>query len=187
MVHMQGAYLEGAQLQGADIQGGHLTAAYLHGARLQGADLSDTKMYGATLASTMMQGARFSRTYLQGAFADNANLQGVGDYDWGSTTSFADRIRSAIGRETDLSKVVDGRITRERVEQIVNELLCPDKRQILEQQLGPYIDGPRRFGLPANHGAVIGSYKAEDAEEWITEHEAAMTTRNKVGSSPSVG
>ena len=187
MVHMQGAYLEEAQLQGADIQGGRLTAAYLGGARLQGANLSDTQMYGATLVSVMMQGARLSRTYMQGAFLDNANLQGAGDHEWDSPTPFADRIRSAIGRETDLSQVVDGRITRERVEQIVNELLCPDKRQILEQQLGPYIDRPRCLGLPENHGAVIGTYTAEDAEEWITEHEAAMTTRNRVGTSPSVG
>ena len=148
MVHMQEAYLEEAQLQGADIRGGHLTAAYLRGAHLQGADLSDTKMYGATLASAMIQGARLSWTYLQGAFLDNANLQGAGDHDWDSPTPFADRIRSSIGRETDLSKVVDGGMTRKRVEQLVNELSSPDKQHVLEQQLGPYIDRRHCLGLP---------------------------------------
>ena len=187
MVHMQGAYLEGAQLQGADIDSGHLTAAYLGGAHLQGASLFSTKMYGATLRSTMMQGARLSWTYLPGADLDNANLQGAGGHDWDSPTPFADRIRSSTGRETDLSTVVVGGMARERVEQIVNELLSPDKQHVLEQQLGPYIHKPHRLGLPEDHSAVIGFYTVEDAEEWITEHEAAITTRNGVGSSPSVG
>ena len=186
-VHMQGAYLEGAQLQGADIDSGHLTAAYLDGAHLKGANLFSTKMYGATLTSTMMQGARLSWTYLQGAFLDNANLQGAGDHDWEPPTPFADRIRSSIGSESDLSKVVYGEMTRKRVEQIVNELLSPDKQHVLEQQLGPSIHKPHRLGLPEGHGAVIGTYTAEDAEEWITEHEAAMTAGNAVGASPSAG
>ena len=187
MVHMQGAYLEKAQLQGANIQGGDLTAAFLVGAHLQGADLSNAKMYGATLTSTMMQGAQLSWTYLQGAFLRNANLQGTGIHDWDYSAPFANRIRNSIGRESDLSKVVDGGMTRKRVEQIVNELLSPDKRQALEQQLRPYIDKSHRLGLPRDHGAVIGSYTAEDAEDWITEHEAAMAARNGVGSSPSAG
>ena len=183
MVHMQGAYLEKAQLQGANIQGGDLTAAFLVGAHLQGVDLSNAKMYGATLTSTMMQGAQLSWTYLQGAFLRNANLQGAGTHDWDFSTPFADRIRSSTGKETDLSRVVDGGMARERVEQIVNELLSPDKQHVLEQQLGPYIGRPHRRGLPEDHGAVIGTYTVEDAEEWITEHEAAMTARNRVGPS----
>jgi len=187
MVHMQGTCLEKAQLQGANIQGGHLTAAFLVDAHLQGADLSNAEMYGVTLTSAMMQGARLSWTYLQGAFLRNANLQGAGTNDWDYSTRFADRIRSSIGRESDLSKVVDGGMTRERVNQIVNELSSPDKRQALEQQLGPYIDRSHRLGLLEGHGAVIGYYTAEDAEEWITEHEAAMAERNAVGSSPSEG
>ena len=187
MVHMQGAYLEKAQLQGANIQGGDLTAAFLVGAHLQGVDLSNAKMYGATLTSTMMQGAQLSWTYLQGAFLRNANLQGAGTHDWDFSTPFADRIRSSIGKETAPSRVVDGGLARERVEQIVNELLSPDEQHVLEQQLGPYIGRPHRRGFPEDHGAVIGTYTAEDAEEWITEHEVAMTTRNGVGSSPSEG
>ena len=187
MVHMQSAYLEETQLQGADIREGHLTAAYLGGAHLQGADLSDAKMYGAILAPAMMQGALLSWTYLQGASLRNVNLQGAGIHDWDSSTPFADRIRSSTGRETDLSRVVDGGMARKRVEQIVNELLSPDRHHALEQRLEPYIGRPHRLGLPEDHSAVIGTYTAEDAEEWIAEHEVAMTTRNGVGSSPSVG
>ena len=161
-------------MQGADIQSGHLTAAYLRGAYLQGADLFSAKMYGATLTSAKVQGARLSWTYLQGATLNNSNLQGAGNHEWDSATPFSDRIQRSIGKESDLSKVVDTEIMREGVKQIVDELSSPEKRHALEQQLRPYINRPYRLGLSENHGAVIGSYTKEDAEEWITEHEAAM-------------
>ncbi len=94
---------------------------------------------------------------------------------WDSPTPFADRIRGSIGKESDLSKVVDGGMTRERVNQLVNELSSPEKQNVLEQQLQPYINKPHRLGLPENHGAVIGSYTEEDAAEWIAEHEEALS------------
>ena len=178
MVQMQGAYLAGACLQGANIMDGLLTAAYLQGAYLQGADLSNAKMYGATLTSAKMQGAKFSWTYLQGASLDNANLQGAGDHHWDSSTPFAERIRGSIGKESDLSQVADGGMTREVVEKLVNELLSPEKKDVLKDQLRPYIDKRQQFGLPENHRAIIGSYTEENAKQWIAEHEAAMTVRN---------
>ena len=177
MVHMQGAYLQEACLQGANIMGGRLTAAYLAGAYLQAADLSHAQMYGATLTSAMTQGANFSWTYLQGAFLDNSNLQGVGNHDWDSSTSFTDRIRRSIGKESDLSKVVDGGMTRERVQQLANEMLSPEKKDVLKEKLRPYIDKRLEFGLPENHRAVIGSYTEENAAQWIAEHEAAINSK----------
>ena len=178
MVQMQGAYLKEACLQGANIMDGLLTAAYLQGAYLQGADLSNAKMYGATLTSAKMQGAKFSWTYLQGASLDNANLQGAGDHHWDSSTPFAERIRGSIGKESDLSIVVDGGMKREPVEKLVNKLLSPEKKDVLKERLRPYIDKPHRLGMPENHRAIIGSYTEENAKQWITEHDAAMTVRN---------
>ena len=178
MVQMQGAYLAGACLQGANIMDGLLTAAYLQGAYLQGADLSNAKMYGATLTSAKMQGAKFSWTYLQGASLDNANLQGAGDHHWDSSTPFAERIRGSIGKESDLSIVVDGGMKREPVEKLVNKLLSPEKKDVLKDRLRPYIDKPHRLGMPENHRAIIGSYTEENAKQWITEHDAAMMVRN---------
>ena len=131
-------------------------------------------MYGATLSSAMMQGARLSWTYLQGSFLDGTNLDGAGDHDWESTSSFSDRIRSSIGKQSDLSKVVDSGMTRERVEQLVGEVLCQDKREPLRQQLRPYINQAQRFGLPEDHRAVVGAYQVCDAENWIAEHDSHM-------------
>ena len=174
IAHMQGAYLEEAWLQGANFMGAKLTSAYLRKAHLQGADLFNTTMYGATLSSAMMQGVRLSWTYLQGSFLDDTNLEGAGDHHWDTTTSFPDRIRSSVGKQSDVSKVVGGGLTQKRVEQLVEEMLCEDKREPLRQQLRPYTDGLHRLGLPEEHGAVIGSYQEDDAEKWIAEHEETM-------------
>ena len=174
MAHMQGAYLEDARLQGANLMDAKLTSAWLRGAQLQGVFLFNCSMYGATLSSTMMQGARLSWTYLQGSFVDDANLEGAGDHDWESKSSFSDRIRCSIGKQSDISKVVDSGMTRERVEQIVEEVLCRDKREPLRQQLRPYINKGQRFGLPDNHRAVVGAYQVGDAERWITDHDLHM-------------
>ena len=178
MVQMQGANLEEAQLQGSNLMDGNLTAAYLRKASLQGADLFNASMYGATLTSARIQGARLSWTYLQGSFLDDANLEGAGNHDWDSQFSFAERIRISVGKESDFSKVVDGGILRDRVEQLVSELLCEGKQDALRQQLRPYLNAQHRLGLPGNHCAVIGSYREDEAEDWIAEHEVAMRIMN---------
>ena len=178
MVQMQGANLEEAQLQGSNLMDGNLTAAYLMKASLQGADLFNASMYGATLTSARIQGARLSWTYLQGSFLDDANLEGAGNHDWDSKVPFAERIQMSVGKESDLSKVVDGGMLRERFEQLVSELLCKGKQDALRQQLRPYLNVPHRLGLPGNHGGVIGSYREDEAEDWIAEHEVAMRTTN---------
>ena len=67
---------------------------------------------------------------------------------------------------------------RERVEKLVNKLLSPEKKDVLKEQLRPYIGKPHRLGMPENHRAIIGSYTEENAKQWITEHDAAMMVRN---------
>ena len=179
--HMQGADLQDAQLQGANFMGAKLTSAYLRNAHLQGADLSNSTMYGATLSSAMMQGARLSWTDLQGTFLDSANLEGAGDHDWDSASPFSSRIRLSVGKQSDLSKVVDGGMTRDRVEQLLEEVLSQDKREALRQQLRSYVNRPHRLGLPESRGAVIGSYQEDDAENWIADHETTMLITRDVG------
>ena len=181
-VQMQGANLTGAQLQGANIEDGNLTAAQLIRAHLQGALLVGTYLHGANLGGVELQGAQLKRTYLQGAYLAEANLQGAGKQDWDSSTPFTDRIRRSIGRETSLSEqVIDSGITEEFVEQRTSELLSESKKTDLRATLGKYTDEPQRrsLELPENHGAILGSYTKEEAEQWIAEHRTALAVTDK--------
>lgn len=174
-VHLQGGQLEYAELQGTIVYGGHLTGATIRGGSLQGADLISAEMYGVDLSSASLEGARVSWAGLQGATLDNANLRGAGDPDWSGSAPYAERIRASIGKESNLSYVQSGGLTRDRVEQIVDEVESSERRQSLAQQLRPYIDAPPyRRGLPEGHGAILGYYSQEDAAGWISEHESVM-------------
>lgn len=181
-VEMQGAVLSRAQLQGANVDSGRLTATYLHGAHLQGAVLFSTQMHGATLTYAKMQGAVLAWTYLQAANFKQASLQGAGKHDLDTAIPFADRIRKGLRQRGDLSEVVDAGLTPKRVDQLVDELLSPDKKHGLRTALLPYIGAPYRLGLPRNHGAVLGCYREDEAEEWIAEHEAAISATARDGS-----
>ena len=179
---LQGAELSEAQLQGADLSFGQLTYAFLSRANLQGAFLYSTYMYVTTLTSAMMQGARLPSLYIQGASFDKANLQGAGDHDWESSTPFTERIRMSIGKQSDASKMIGGPLGQKRVDGLVEELFSPEKKHGLEMALMPYSRAshrPDRHGLPQNHGAILGSYTAKEAEQWIAEHEAAMTANRQ--------
>ena len=169
-VSMGGANLTNALLHGADITSGHLTGVCLHGACLQGADLLVAHMHGADLRAAFLQGARIAGTELQGAFLDGSDLRGVGT-DFGvNSPFFSDRIRAAIDRESDVSGVVDRGLTRERVEELVAEGRYSPHIAVLRSRLEPYIDKPDRLGLPEDHGARLGSFTREVAEEWIAKH-----------------
>ena len=173
-VHLQGARLEYAELQGTIVYGGHLAGATIRGGSLQGADLISAEMYGVDLGSANLEGARVSWASLQGATLDNANLRGAGDPDWSGSAPYAERIRASIGKESNLSNVQSGGLTRDRVEQIVDKVESSESRQGLTQQLRPFIDAPYRRGLPEGHGAILGYYSQEHAAAWISEHESAM-------------
>ena len=136
---LQGAGLSEAQLQGADLSFGQLTYAFLSHANLQGAFLYWTYMYVTTLTSAMMQGARLSSIFIQGASFDKANFQGTGDHDWKSSTAFAERVQMSIDRQSDLSMMIDGSLAQKRVNELVDELLSPEKKHGLKMALIPYI------------------------------------------------
>ena len=173
-VHLVGANLEQAELHGAIIHGGYLTGATIRGGSLQGADLTSAEMYGANLSSASLEGAQLSWIGLEGATLDGANLRGAGDHDWDWSFPYAERIRASIGKESNLSHVLTGGLTRDRVEQIVNQL-DPPRRKVLTRQLRPYIDAPIHRGLVEGHGAILGHYGQEEAVGWIAEHESAVT------------
>ena len=182
-VHLQGALLEDAQLQGAIIQGGHLAAATIRGGSLQGANLSSAELYGVDLISARLEGARLSWANLQGAMLDDANLRGAGDFEWNWSSSYAERIRVSVGKDSIFSSVNTGGLKRERVDQIINELESPLLDPALTAQLHPYIGAPHRLGLPEGHGAILGSYSQVEAARWIAEHESAMKAVAESGSS----
>ena len=179
---LQGAGLSEAQLQGADLSFGQLAYAFLPRANLQGTFLYWTYMYGTMLTSAMMQGARLSWIPIQEASFNKAKLQGAGDHDWESSMPFAERIRMSIGKQSDPSKMINGPLAQKRVDQLVDELLSPERKYGLKMALMPYSrasHGQDRHGLPQNHQAILGSYTEKEAEQWIAEHEAAMTANRQ--------
>ena len=182
LVHLQGAQLAYAELQGAVIHGGHLAGASIRGGSLKGADLVSAEMYGVDLGSASLEGARLSWAGLHGAILVNADLRGAGDPGWSSSSPYAERIRASIGQESTLSSVQTGGLERQRVDQILNEVDPPSRREGLAQQLRPYIDAPNRTGLHEGHGAILGHYSEEEAAGWIAEHESAMKASAESGS-----
>ena len=172
--HLVGANLAYAELQGAIIFGCDLAGAIIRSGSLQGADLLGARMYGADLREASLEGARLSWARLQGATLTLANLRGAGDPAWESSASYAERIRASIGDESTLLTVQTGGLARDLVDKIVREVKLPSRRESLTNQLQPYIDAQDRYGLPEDHGAILGSYSQEEAAGWIAEHEAAM-------------
>lgn len=112
--HLQEANLREARLQGANLEIAHLQAADLFKAHLQGAELFRVCLQAAYLFSTYLQGVRLSAACLQGAKLGGAQLQGADlssahleeINSMGGPDAFADRIRQAIDKETELHGVV---------------------------------------------------------------------------------
>jgi len=182
LAHLRGAQLEDAELQGAIIHGGRLGGASIRDGSLQGADLTSAELVGVDLGSAHLEGARLSWAGLEGARLDNADLRGAGEAEWSWQSSYAERIQVSVGRESTLSSVQTGGLAKARVDEIVNELEDPLKRQVLGESLRPCVDAPYIRGLPEGHGAILGSYSQEEAAGWIAEHEVAMKTRAESGS-----
>ena len=158
---LQEANLSGAYLQGADLSEAYLQEANLIGARLQGAYLREAQLQGANLLGAQLQGAR-----LAGAQLQRIAIQYPG-------TSFGEHIRAGIDQEDDLLGVTfTGGLSREDVDSIVKDL--PDEeakelRETLELHVGKEVSNE----LPEDSGAIIGSYTAEEAEQWIAEYAEA--------------
>ena len=173
-VRMQGAYLKQAQLQGACLMGTSLQAANLADAHLQGTYLMDVKLQVAYLQGSRLQGAYLSGVYLQGATLSGAKLQGAGEQRWTPSTPFASRIRRTIDKRADLSRLVFGGIEQGGVD-LLCEGLSDDKIMVIRECLRPHIGKPISRELPEDSGAITGAYTEEEAEQWIAEHEKAMS------------
>lgn len=171
MARLQGADLRDACLQGADLRMAYLQGANLIVAHLQGADLSMARLQEAYLGDAHMQGAKLWNTRLQGAYLEEARLQGVISQQL--FLPFEEQIRSQIGKESDLSGVIfAGGLSQEELESLVRGL-SDEEAKGLREKLMPHVGKPASHQLPENSGAIIGTYSAEEAEEWITEYKKA--------------
>ena len=51
----------------------------------------------------------------------------------------------------------------------------------MHQALEPHIDQPAVHELPADSGAIVGAYTADDAKRWIAEYKKARGKKPKAG------
>ena len=173
--NLQEAKLWKANLQGANLLATNLQGANLWKANLQGVDLWKANLQGAHLWKANLQGTNLGRAQMQEATLWKANLKGVRCEDRRYfRSSFEDRIRESIGKETDTSGVIfEGGLSREKVDSIA-EGLSDDRGKELREKLDPHIGKPPNSQLPENSGAITGTYSKEDAEKWIAEYNKAM-------------
>ena len=182
-VHLQGAKLEKAHLQGASLNQAYLQGAFLLRTRLQGASLFMAGLQGTFLGETGLQGTDLSEAHLQGAYLNKPYLQDAIFYNtdmrgacWQEPLflPFAQRVRGAIGEETDLSTVIfSGGLSQKNVDDLVKGL-SDEKAEELRRDLEYHIGQPQNNELPG-HNAITGSYTEEEAEQWIAEYEEAIS------------
>ena len=174
-VRLQGAYLSEAQLQEVNLNKACMQGTVLVMAHLQGAYLMLAQLHGSILIGAHLQGTNLSRAQLQGADLRAAQLQGVRSDIKDSQQSFADRMRNAANKETDLSEVTfTGGLNREIVDSVVENFSDEEARE-LRKILEPHIDKPASNELPDDSGAITEAYTEEEAEPWIAEYEEAMS------------
>lgn len=170
---MQDAYLVRTNLSGSFLYLAQLQGANIGRAWLRGADLYEAQMQGVNLASAQLQGALLGGAELQGAYLHAAETQGV-RCEQDISSSFAERIRNTIGKETDLSWVTfAGGLTYDKIESYVEHLFDDDEARRLREKLDSHIGKPSSYDLPEDSGVITGSYTAEEAEKWILEYEEA--------------
>ena len=173
-VYLQGANLLMAELQGASLSKARLQETRLSWARLQGASLSRAQLQGTSLEGAQLQAANLCMAQLQGADLNLTQLYGAESAEWDPLTSFANRIRKQIGRESNLSEVIfAGGLSREDVESLVAGL-SNEKANELQKKLESHIDQPKSSRLPGLN-TITGSYTKEEAEQWIAEYEQAVS------------
>ena len=177
--HLQGAFLECARLHGADLEEAEMQIAYLFRTQFQGASLVRTRLQGTTLTSAHLQGANLWDACLQGANLNQARLQGINNED--SDTSFAERIRGWIGRES-MSPVAifGGGLSGEDIDSLVEELPNENLKGLLRERLNTHIGKPENKQLSQDREAITKPYTKEEAEQWIAEYEEAMSEIPKI-------
>ena len=193
--HLQEADLRGARLQEAVLWGARLQEANLRGARLQGADLLGARLQEANLGEAHLQGANLQRACLQGANLGEAHLQGAVWWDthlqaavlsgadlrgaeavWISTYSFADRMRAAIDKKSNLSGVVfEGGLNPEDVDSLVEDLSDAGAKALRSKLEHHHVGRREVRGVPEMLGVKQEAYFKEKAEQWIAEYDEAMS------------
>ena len=170
---LQRVDLKGANLQGVDLKGANLQRANLQRAKLQGVVLWAAKLQGVDLTEAQIQAANLWVAKLQEANLTEAQLQGVISKK-NCLISFEKRIRTQIGKESDLSGITfEGGLGQDTLDCIVGDLpVEADKK--LREKLTRHLDKPKSNKLPKNSGAITGTYTREDAEKWIAEYNEAM-------------
>ena len=178
--YLQGSNLNGAQMQAIDLSRSCLQSSTMARTQMQGAYLLGTRMQGAYLSETQMQGAYLYRTEMQGTLFAKVHMQGAGNSVWDIDMSFPERIKKAIGKESDFSEVIlRGGLSQENVDFLAKGLSdarkdCPDTgvsycgdAQMLREMLEPHIDKPTDWNLREGMEVYTGSYTKEEAEVWI--------------------
>ncbi len=184
--YLQGSNLNGAQMQGIDLRRSCLQSSTMARTQMQGAYLLGTRMQCAHLSETQMQGAYFYRTGMQGTLFAKVHMQGTGNSIWDVEMSYPERIKEAIGKETDFSEVIlSGGLSKEYVDYLAKGLSdlrndCPDAGvsycgdvQMLRMMLQPHVDKPPCCKPWEGMGAHTGTYTEKEAEEWIALHDRA--------------
>ena len=163
-VQLQGANLHWVQLQRANLEWARLQGANLMLAHLQGAGLQCAQLQGADLRGAQLQGADLTEAQLQGADLAKANLQGAGP------TIFADPLIHRTGKQSDLSTVIfEGGLTKEKLDSLVEGSSIETEKE-LRRKLEPHIGILPSHELPANRGAITGTFTKEEVEKWIADY-----------------
>ena len=176
--NLQGVDLKEANLQGVDLKGANLQRATLQRAKLQGVVLWAAELQGVDLMEAQLQAANFWEAKLQEANLTEAQLQGVISKK-NCLISFEKRIRTQIGKESDLSGITfEGGLGQGDLSSIVGDhldLLTEETRK-LREKLTRHLDKPKSNKLPENSSAITGTYTREDSEKWIAEYNEAMSS-----------
>ena len=98
--NLTGAVLHGANLEGTILPNANLAGAFLYDANLTKAVLSGADLRGAFLYNADFTNAYLSKTDLRGAYSEVATLR--------DNVFFQERIKSRMGKETDLSEIKGG-------------------------------------------------------------------------------
>ncbi|MYA24603.1 MAG: pentapeptide repeat-containing protein [Gemmatimonadetes bacterium] len=172
-VHLRGAVLNEASLQWAFLCGARLQGAFICDANLQGANLVEARLEGGFLDNSNLQGSYLLGAHLQGVTLNGADLRGV-QFRESRGSTFAESMRNLIGTETEFSHMIfEGGLSQEDVDSLV-EGMSDKEANILCIKMSSHIDKPKSNQLPQDSGAIIGSYTAEEAEQWIAEYKKAM-------------
>jgi uncharacterized protein YjbI with pentapeptide repeats len=180
-IRLRGASLLWARLRGANFFAAYLQSAYLMEAQLQGANLCRARLHGTHLLKTRLHGADLYETQLQGADLFRTELRGVTSTlsDYGEP--FVERLRTFVGRNSDLSgAILEGGLRQQDLVSSVDGMPTA-MANALREKLESHVDRPQGHDT-TNSEAITGTYTEEEAEEWIAEYEGSISEASNPGS-----